>query len=135
MIDWAQFQPRLSKPRVDPGLLYYPAEYTHVFEKYWDVLTDPAQLPDSERSSHSTDSMNAMAEALVSMSLDFWEPQPNDVAPEKSSRIAQTAALSRRCLIQDALDYWLTPEEQAQEESATDLSGTAPAQDVHDVDT
>jgi hypothetical protein len=49
--------------------------------------------------------MNAMAEALVSMSLDSWEPQPNDVAPEKFLRIAQTAALSRRCLIQDALDY------------------------------
>jgi hypothetical protein len=32
--DDAQFQPRLSKPRLDPGLLYYPAEYTHVFEKY-----------------------------------------------------------------------------------------------------
>jgi hypothetical protein len=30
MKDWAQFHPRPSKPRRDPGLLYYPAEYTHV---------------------------------------------------------------------------------------------------------
>jgi hypothetical protein len=27
MKDWAQFQPRLSKPRLDPGQLYYPPEY------------------------------------------------------------------------------------------------------------
>jgi hypothetical protein len=27
MKDWAQFQPRLSKPRQEPGLLYYPPEY------------------------------------------------------------------------------------------------------------
>jgi hypothetical protein len=64
MKDWAQFQPRLSKPRVGPGLLYYPSEYSHVFEKYWDVLNNPTQHPDQDMSSHSRDSMAAMAEAL-----------------------------------------------------------------------
>jgi hypothetical protein len=33
------------------------------------------------------------------------------------------------------VDYWSTPEEQAQEESVTGESGFAPAQDVHNVDT
>jgi hypothetical protein len=135
MKDWAQFQPRLSKPRADPGLLCYPAEYTHVFEKYWDVLNDLTQHPDGVESSHSFDSKKAMAEALVPMSLDSWEPQPDSVAPEKSQRIARTAALSRRCPIQDAVDYWKSPEEQTQEESVTGESGFAPAQDVHNVDT
>jgi hypothetical protein len=135
MKDWAQFQPRLSKPRSDPGLLYYPAEYTHVFEKYWDVLNDPTQHPDGVKSSHCFDSMKVMAEALAPMSLDSWEPQPDSVAPEKSQRIARTAALSRRCPTQDAVDYWSTPEEQAQEESVTVEQGFAPTQDVHNGDT
>jgi hypothetical protein len=135
MKDWAQFQPRLSKPRVDPGLLCYPAEYTHVFEKYWDVLNYPTMHPDGVESSHSYSSMKAMAEALAPMSLDSWEPQPDSVAPEKSQRVARTAALTRRCPIQDAVDYLKTPEEQAHEESVTGLTGFAPAQDVHNVDT
>jgi hypothetical protein len=106
MKDWAQFQPRLSKPRVDPGLLYFPAEYTHVFQKYWDVLKYPTQHPDGVESSHSFSSMKAMAEALAPMSLDSWEPPPDSVAPEKSQRVARIAALSRRCPVQDAVDYW-----------------------------
>jgi hypothetical protein len=40
-----------------------------------------------------------------------------------------------RCPIQDANDYWKSPEEQAQEESVTGEQGFAPAQDVHNVDT
>jgi hypothetical protein len=135
MKDWAQFQPRLSKPRIDPGILYYPAEYTHVFEKYWDVLNDPTQHPDGVESSHCFASMKAMAEALAPMSLYSWEPQPDSMPPEKSQRIARTAALSRRCPIQDAVDYWKTPEEQAREECVTGEQGFAPAQDVHNVDT
>jgi hypothetical protein len=135
MKDLAQFQPRLSKPRQDPGLLYYPAECTHVFERYWDVLNDPTQHPDVDRTAHSFGSMEAMAEALAPMSLDSWETQPDSVAPEKSQRIARTAALSRRCPIQDAVDYWSSPEEQAQEESVTGQTGFAPAQDGHNVDT
>jgi hypothetical protein len=133
--DWAQFQPRLSTPRLDPGILLYPAEYTHVSEKHWDVLNDPPQQPDGVESPHSFEAMKAMAEALAPMTLDSWEPQPDSIAPEKSQRIARTAALSRRCPIQDAVDYWSSPEEQAQEESVTGTSGFAPAQDVHNIDT
>jgi hypothetical protein len=128
MKDWAQFQPRLSKPRKDPGLLYYPPEYSHVFEKYWDVLNDPTQHPDQDMSSHSRDSTTAMAEALSEMKLDNWIPQPDTEAPEKAQRIARTVALSRRCPIMDGVDYWKSPQEQAQEETATGESGYVPAQ-------
>jgi hypothetical protein len=109
MKDWAQFKPRLSKPRSDPGLLYYPAEYTHVFEKYWDVLNDPTMHPDGVESSHSFDSMKAMAEALAPMVLDSWEPQPDSVAPEKSQRIARTAALSQQATKSPRLTTKETP--------------------------
>jgi hypothetical protein len=78
--------------------------------------------------------MKAMTEALTTMSLDSWEPQPDAVAPEKSQRVVRTAALSRRCPVQDAVDYWNSPEEQAQEESVIGESEFAPAQDVHNVD-
>jgi hypothetical protein len=50
-------------------------------------------------------SMKVMAEALAPMSLDSWEPQPDSLAPDKSLRVAHLAALSRRCPVQDAVDY------------------------------
>jgi hypothetical protein len=37
---WAKFQPRLAKPRREPGQLYFPAVYTHVFQKYWNYLNE-----------------------------------------------------------------------------------------------
>jgi uncharacterized protein (DUF2384 family) len=79
--------------------------------------------------------MLLMKEALIPMSLDSWEPQPDSLAPDKSQRVARLAALSRRCPVQDAVDYWKSPEEQAQEECVTGQAGFAPAQDVHNVDT
>jgi hypothetical protein len=135
MKDWAQFQPRLSRPRVDPGQLFFPTEYTHVIEKYWDVLDDPSKHPEADKNAHYFDSMVHMVAALAPMSCESWEPQPDSVAPEKSQRVARIAALSRRCPVQDAVDYWRSLEEQAQEECVTGQSGFAPAQDVHNVDT
>jgi hypothetical protein len=123
MKDWAQFQPRLSKPRQVPGQLYYSPEYSHIFEKYWNLLNDPVQHPQCTESSHSRDSMRVMTAALSEMNLERWKPLPDVEAPEKSQRIAQTAALSRRCPIMDAVDHWKSPQEQAQEESATLESG------------
>jgi hypothetical protein len=117
MKDWAQFQPRLSKPRLDPGQLYYPPEYGHLMEKYWDVLNDPIQHPDQDMSAHSRDSMIAMAEALRPMTLDNWTPQPDTEVSEKSQRVARTAALSRRCPIMDAHDYWSSIADQTREET------------------
>jgi hypothetical protein len=130
---WAKFKPRLAKPRRDPGLLYYPAEYTHVIQKYWDVLNDPLQHPDRDESDHTKESMSEMVAALKSMQLSSWEPKVDAEASEKSCRVYRNAALSRRCPIQDATDYWLPVEAQA--ECATDLGGPAPGQDSHNVHT
>jgi hypothetical protein len=116
MKDWAQFQPRRNKPRLDPGYLFYQPEYGHFFEKYWDVLNDPLQHPECTDSSHSRDSMRAMTEALSVMDLEHWIPQPDTEAPEKSQSIARAAALSRRCPIWDAVDYWRPSQDQDQEE-------------------
>jgi hypothetical protein len=123
MRDWAQVQPRRNKPRLDPGYLFYPPEYGHYFEKYWDALNDPIQHPECTESPHSRDSMRVMTEALSVMDLDHWIPQPSTEASEKSQRIAHFAALSRRCPIMDAVDYWKSPQDQAQEEEATLASG------------
>jgi hypothetical protein len=35
-------------PRQDPGYLFYPNEFSHVFEKYWDHLDCLGQHPDFE---------------------------------------------------------------------------------------
>jgi hypothetical protein len=32
------FQPTKAMPRQDPGYLFYPKEFSRVFEKYWDYL-------------------------------------------------------------------------------------------------
>jgi hypothetical protein len=106
MKDWAQFQPRLSKPRVDPGLLYYQAEYSHMFEQYWDHLDDPTEHPDVSQTAQYFTSMQLYVEAVSAFNMSGFIPQPDADAPEKSQRVASLAALSRRCLIQDATDYW-----------------------------
>jgi hypothetical protein len=135
MKDWAQFQPKLAKPRVDPGLLYYPAEFSHMDEQYWDYLDDPTKHPDADPSAQYFPAMSLYAEAVSSMDFSGFIPQPDAEAPEKSQRVASLAALSRRCPIQDATDYWSSIQDQAQEESGTVEHGFAPAQDVHNVDT
>jgi hypothetical protein len=56
-------------------------------------------------------------------------------APEKSQEISFAGAMSRRCPVQDAQDYWDTPKDQAQEECVTVEYGFAPGPDVHNVDT
>jgi hypothetical protein len=44
-------------------------------------------------------------------------------APDKLQEIAYAGAMSRRCPVQDAQDYWGTLEEQAQEERDTLAKG------------
>jgi hypothetical protein len=131
MKDWAQLQPRLAKPRVNPGHLFYPSEYSHMFEVYWDFLTDPIHHMDA---CHS-DSMSQYASAASSMDFSDFIPQPDVEASEKSQRVSSVGALSRRCPAQDANDYWSSPQDQAQEECVTVSCGFAPASDVHNVDT
>jgi hypothetical protein len=131
MKDWAQFQPRLARPRVNPGQLYYPSGYSHMFEIYWDFLTDPIHHPEV---CHSA-AISQYAAAASGLDFSDFIPQPDVEASEKSQRVWSVGALSRRCPVQDATDYWSSPEDQAQEESVTVSCGFAPAPDVHNVDT
>jgi hypothetical protein len=149
MKDWAEFQPRRSKPRTNPGQLFYPTEFGHLVEKYWNVLNDPAPHADQDTSAHSRNSMVYMARALRLMNCNEWTPQPDVDAPEKAQRISRTAALSRRCPIMDAHDYWAPLQAQILEETAMldaksigvdrsspeQSSGTRAELDRHNVDT
>jgi hypothetical protein len=129
MTDWAQFQPRKAKPRVNSGQIFYPTEYSHIFEAYWDFIQGPS--PDLATSA-------PMAQyAFAAQGLDFSDctPLPDVEAPEKSQRVSSVGALSRRWPIQDANDYWSSPQDRAQEECVTVSCGFAPAPDVHNVDT
>jgi hypothetical protein len=69
MQSWAKFQRRRAKPRQDPGQLYFPAQYSDVFEKYWDGLNDPVKHPDCSETDFTKDSMIEMASSLTSMNL------------------------------------------------------------------
>jgi hypothetical protein len=42
---WATFQPRKAKLRTDSDFLYYPNEFYHVFEKFWDHIACLDQHP------------------------------------------------------------------------------------------
>jgi hypothetical protein len=129
MKDWAQFEPRLAKPRVNAGQIFYPSAYSHILEAYWDFIQAPSQ------EEAASELMSKYASAASGIDFSGCIPLPGVEAPEKSQRISSIGALSRRCPIQDANDYWSSPQDQAQEECATVLHGFAPAPDVHNVDT
>jgi hypothetical protein len=128
MKDWANFEPRLVKPRRAAGQIFYPAAYSHMFETYWDFIQAP-------RVEDATSELMAKY-ASAAAQLVFTDLPLVDVeAPEKSQEISYAGAMSRRCPVQDAQDYWTTPKEQAQEECVTVEHGFAPGPDVHNVDT
>jgi hypothetical protein len=93
-------------------------------------LGDPVKHPDCNETEFTKDAMVQFASARSSMDLSSFMPLVDAEAPDKSCRVAHTAALSRRCPIQDATDYWVSPEE-----AVTGLGGPAPGQNSHNVDT
>jgi hypothetical protein len=109
--------------------LFYPTEFGYLVEKYWDVLNSPIQLADRKTSEHSRSSMEHIAQALQSMDCERWIPLPDVQAPEKAQRISQTAAISRRCPIMDAHNYWTSVQDQAQEEAAMIVSKAITGED------
>jgi hypothetical protein len=99
-----------------------------MFEQYWDFLHAPTQEAALDKY------MGKYASAAAQ--LVFTKDALVDAeAPEKSLRIASSGAMSRRYPVQDAQDYFSTPQEQAQEECDTVANGFAPESDVHNVDT
>jgi hypothetical protein len=107
--DWAEFEPRLAKPRENAGQVYHPAAYSHFVEQYWDFLHSPR----SEDSVNEPMGKYASAAARLQFTLDMLV---DSEAPDKSQEIAYAGAMSRRCPVQDAQDYWSSLEDQAQEE-------------------
>jgi hypothetical protein len=135
MKDWAQFQARFAKPRVNPGQLFFPSEYSHMFEVYWDFLQNPTEHPDVCSTAPYFVPMSQYSVAAAQLDFSDFTPRPEVEAPEKCQRVSSEGALSRRCPVQDANDYLSSPEDQAQEESVTVSCGFAPEPDVHNVDT
>jgi hypothetical protein len=108
MKDWAQFEPRLARPRKEAGQIFYPSAFSHMFEAYWDFIQAPSQ------EEATSESMARCASAASQLDFSDCTPLPDVEAPEKSQRVSFSGALSRRCPIQDANDYWSSPQEQAQ---------------------
>jgi hypothetical protein len=125
---WAKFEPRQAFPRRDAGQLYYPASCSHMFETYWDFIHAPLQenapCESARRYASAAAGLSFTCNALVDAE-----------APDKSSRIAQSGAISRKYPIQDAQNYWSSLQEQAQEECDTVEHGFAPEPDSHNVGT
>jgi hypothetical protein len=103
---WAKFQPELGNPPKEPGRLYHQAAFSHVFEKYWDYLNAPLTYPDCSESNCTNAAMSELSSALSQMNLSSFEPRVDAEAKQSSLDIAQEAALSRGCIVEDAADYW-----------------------------
>jgi hypothetical protein len=107
MFSWAKFQPRRQHPRQEPGRLYYPAQYSHVFEKYWDTLHQPLAHPGSADETFFTKAcMQEFASALAGQDLSDFAPLVDSEANHQCVSIAHQAAVSHLCMIQDARDFW-----------------------------
>jgi hypothetical protein len=104
---WATFKPRRASPRKYPGKLFYPAEASHIFEKYWDHLTKldehPGFAPESPKCQKS---MVQFSRALDKMRHKNLGPLSTAEAQEKDLGIAEEAALSRLRPIPDGPDQW-----------------------------
>jgi hypothetical protein len=130
MKEWANFDPSLARPRKKAGQIFYPAEYSHMFEAYWDFIQAPTQ-----EAAGDSKPMGRYASAVAQLDFSDVIPLVDVEAPEKSQRIAHAGAMSRRYPVQYAQDYFSTHQEQAQEECDTVANGFAPEPDVHNVHT
>jgi hypothetical protein len=105
---WAVFKPRNDSPRKYPGRLYYPAQFSHVVEKYWAHLFDLPSHPDfANESDIRKERMTIFSQALRSFKrTKNWQPQVDAEAPEKGLRIAKEAVTSRVRPIADGPNQW-----------------------------
>jgi hypothetical protein len=92
---------------VAPGQLYYPAEFSHVFDKYWDLLPRLSEYPDfSRESAFCQEQTNSFSEALSAMNLAGFTPLVAAEASEKAIQVSEEAAISRLRPIQDGQNFW-----------------------------
>jgi hypothetical protein len=107
LLSWAKFQPPLKRPRTDPGRLFYPAEHSCVFEKYWDHLDCPEDHPEfSQETPFTQDCMRNYASALHSINLENFTPLVHAEAKEVEVEIATEAAISRLLPIRGFGQNW-----------------------------
>jgi hypothetical protein len=91
---------------VTPGQPFYPAEYWHVLEKYWDSFPRLYGHPDfSRETTFCQEQMTRFSEALSTMGLCALEPRVSAEADDLSVQVSKEAAISRLRPIQDGLDF------------------------------
>jgi hypothetical protein len=95
-------------PRQIPGYLYYPNEFSHVFEKYWDQFACLDQRPDfASESEYAQYCMTLFSRGLSGMaSQGTFELRASAESKDEDVPVAERAASSRLRPIQDGLDYW-----------------------------
>jgi hypothetical protein len=104
---WVTFSPRLAKPRVFPGKLYFPDEATHIITAAWKQFEDLSAMPGfSDKSPICQAEMLKFSEGLCRLNHQSWHPQPTAEASEKSARIAEDAAVSRLRTVADGPNQW-----------------------------
>jgi hypothetical protein len=108
LVHWSSFQPRLSRPRLGPGELYYPEIASHILEETWNFFGDLSQMPSfPSRSPICQAAMLSFSRGLRQYPCaDSWIPHPCAEAPEKLMKIASYAAISRVRPISDGPDQW-----------------------------
>jgi hypothetical protein len=107
LASWASFQPRKRTPRLVPGQLYHPAEYSHVLEKYWNHLPNLCEHPDfAKEPLFCQGQMDRFSEALSTMDLSGFAPLVSAGGSDKAVQVTEEAAISRLRPIQDGTDFW-----------------------------
>jgi hypothetical protein len=105
LIWWANLQPRKKQSRQTPGQLFYPAEYSHVSEKYWDHLTnleDHAEF--CQESEFTQGCMKHFSGALSRLDLAGFTPRVSADAKQSDLETVEDPAISRSHPIQDGPD-------------------------------
>jgi hypothetical protein len=104
---WASLQPRKKRPRQYPGQLFYPAEHSHIFEKYWDHLENLEGHPEfSQESEFTQGCMKYFSSALPRLNVADFTPRVSAEAKQSDLEAAEDAAVSRLRPIQDGPDMW-----------------------------
>jgi hypothetical protein len=101
----ACFQPRKKLPRQSPGQLFYPAEQSHVFEKYWDHLENLEEHPEFCHESEFTQGcMRRFSSALSRLDFTDFTPRASAEAKQSDLRTVEDMAISRLRPTQDGPD-------------------------------
>jgi hypothetical protein len=105
---WSNFHPRSSRPRQEPGELYYPDGASHLLEESWQFFNDLSQMPSfSSKSQICQVAMLSFSQGLNRYPCsDAWIPHPAAEAPGKCAKIATNAAISRVRPISDGPNQW-----------------------------